>query len=288
MRRRRRHPNYHIINSLHRILAVGWDMQVTEFNDVEGREYGDAKKWPMFHTDDITCADVKLGEGVITATYSGELIFWKLETGQPYRRYNVATPEKFIELKYRRKEDEDEDDNDDEETRRASERRRQSYHVSISRYVRKSISDRIRELEKKQTKRERFKGRRLREADEGEAVYLEQQCERSEPLPMSVQAVLFLQTRPMTKEHGEESYFKSIFENKSDPRLNLGSVFVSLETGVIQIYSHHHHGGYLDQFNAIHKTGDCVLSMATDRKNRYLFNGTAFGYIKIWYIENFG
>uniref|UniRef100_A0A1I8MCB5 WD repeat-containing protein on Y chromosome n=1 Tax=Musca domestica TaxID=7370 RepID=A0A1I8MCB5_MUSDO len=225
-----------VIWVVERILAVGWDMQVTEFNDVEGREYGDAKKWPMFHTDDITCADVKLGEGVITATYSGELIFWKLETGQPYRRYNVATPEKFIELKYRRKEDEDEGE-DDEETRRASERRRQSYHVSISRYVRKSISDRIRD-------------------------------ERNETLPMSVQAVLFLQTRPMTKEHG--------------------SVFVSLETGVIQIYSHHHHGGYLDQFNAIHKTGDCVLSMATDRKNRYLFNGTAFGYIKIWYIENFG
>ncbi|XP_061400442.1 WD repeat-containing protein on Y chromosome-like [Musca vetustissima] len=230
-----------VIWVVERILAVGWDMQVTEFNDAEGREYGDAKKWPMFHTDDITCADVKLGEGVITATYSGELIFWKLETGQPYRRYNVATPDKFIELKYHRPEDDEAEDEDSEELRRASERRRQSYHVSISRY----------------------------EADEGEAISLEEQhSERSESLPMSVQAVLFLQTRPMNREHG--------------------SVFVSLETGVIQIYSHHHHGGYLDQFNAIHKTGDCVLAMATDRKNRYLFNGTAFGYIKIWYIENFG
>jgi len=34
---------------------MGWDRQVTEFNDVEGREYGDPKKWSKFHTDDITC-----------------------------------------------------------------------------------------------------------------------------------------------------------------------------------------------------------------------------------------
>lgn len=71
---------------------------MTEFNDIEGREYGDPKKWPMFHTDDITCAAVKLGEGVVTATYSGEIIFWKLETGQPYRFYSVLRPNKFIEV----------------------------------------------------------------------------------------------------------------------------------------------------------------------------------------------
>ena len=83
---------------INRILAVGWDQQVTEFNDAEGREYGDPKKWPMFHTDDITCGAVKYGEGVVTATYSGEIIFWKLETGQPYRLYSVSTPHKFIEV----------------------------------------------------------------------------------------------------------------------------------------------------------------------------------------------
>lgn len=152
----------------------------------------------MFHTDDITCADVKLGEGVVTATYSGELIFWKLETGQPYRRYDVATPEAFIELKHRC--DSDADEAEDRE--RKDRKRRQSYHVSISRYVRKSVSDRIRESEKKQLKRERFEGKLLQEADDVEEAYLEQQRNRSQTLPMSVQALLFLQTRPMSKEHG--------------------------------------------------------------------------------------
>lgn len=133
---------------------MGWDRQVTEFNDVEGKEYGDPKKWAKFHTDDITCADVKLGEGVITATYSGEIIFWKLETGQPYRRYNVMDPTKFIELKLTFDED--------RSTRRSKGSSQNTRYSRLPSHL----------------------------AHDGEAV------------PISVQAVLFLQTRPMTKIHG--------------------------------------------------------------------------------------
>ncbi|EDW64164.2 WD repeat-containing protein on Y chromosome [Drosophila virilis] len=210
-----------------RILAMGWDRQVTEFNDVEGREYGDPKKWAKFHTDDITCADVKLGEGVVTATYSGEIIFWKLETGQPYRRYNVMDPSRFIELKLNAEEE--------KLTRRS---KRMSSLIGVN-----------------------------RRSTSVQAIKPDEIKDYGANIPVSVQAVLFLQRRPMTKEHG--------------------SVFISLDTGIIQVYSHHQHGGYIKQFTAVHKTGDCVLTMATDRKNRFLYTGTAFGYIKVWHIVNY-
>ncbi|SPP81442.1 WD repeat-containing protein on Y chromosome [Drosophila guanche] len=217
-----------------RILAMGWDRQVTEFNDVEGREYGDPKKWSKFHTDDITCADVKLGEGVVTATYSGEVIFWKLETGQPYRRYSVMDPKRFIELKLTAEE---------EKLMRRSKRlmSRTSHGTSRNSRVTSFTTP---ALPKPEDTR-----------DYGQNV------------PISVQAVLFLQSRPQTLHHG--------------------SVFISLDTGYIQMYSHHQRGGYMDQFMSVHKTGDCVLTMCTDRKNRYLYTGTAFGYIKIWHIVNY-
>uniref|UniRef100_A0A1A9WKU8 WD repeat-containing protein on Y chromosome n=1 Tax=Glossina brevipalpis TaxID=37001 RepID=A0A1A9WKU8_9MUSC len=223
-----------------RILAVGWDQQVTEFNDVEGREYSDPKKWPMFHSDDITCADVKLREGVVTATHSGELIFWTLETGQPYRRYNVEYPTEFIELKLKRFGPHSYKDSlaqDDEELSR----------TDMPRYM--SVFDRIKEMEKQWT------ALVTEQRSEGE---LKEKASRKIVAPgttVSVQALLFLQTRPMTLEHG--------------------SVFVALETGAVQVYSHHQRGGYITEFNAIHKIGDCVLTMTTDRKNRYLFTGTA-------------
>ncbi|XP_017152442.1 WD repeat-containing protein on Y chromosome [Drosophila miranda] len=212
-----------------RILAMGWDRQVTEFNDVEGREYGDPKKWSKFHTDDITCADVKLGEGVVTATYSGEVIFWKLETGQPYRRYSVMDPTRFIELKLTPEE---------EKLMRRS--KRLMSRLGSSRMSRATAIT-------------------MPKADDGR--------DYGQNVPISVQAVLFLQTRPQTIHHG--------------------SVFISLDTGYIQVYSHHSRGGYMSQFLSVHKTGDCVLTMCTDRKNRYIYTGTAFGYIKVWHIVNY-
>lgn len=206
---------------------MGWDRQVTEFNDVAGREYGDPKKWAKFHTDDITCADVKLGEGVVTATYSGEIIFWKLETGQPYRRYNVMDPSQFIELKLTA-----------EEEKLSRRSKRISSLLGANRRSASMLAIKPDEIK-----------------DYGANI------------PVSVQAVLFLQKRPMTKDHG--------------------SVFISLDTGIIQVYSHHQHGGHIKEFIAVHKVGDCVLTMTTDRKNRFLYTGTAFGYIKIWHIVNY-
>lgn len=70
--------------------------------------------------------------------------------------------------------------------------------------------------------------------------------------------------------------------------ISVGSVFVSLDTGEIQMYSHHQHGGIISSFKAVHKAGDCVLAMTTDRKNRFLYTGTAFGYVKVWHIINYG
>ncbi|XP_030383633.1 WD repeat-containing protein on Y chromosome [Scaptodrosophila lebanonensis] len=228
-----------VIWVVERILAMGWDRQVTEFNDVEGREYGDPKKWAKFHTDDITCGAVKLGEGVVTATYSGEIIFWKLETGQPYRRYSVMDPTRFIELKLSKEED--------KAMKRAKRlQARQTTH-SENRYTVTSTRNTIHSTRS--------------------TTKVEDPKYNISTAPISVQAVLFLQNRPMTKVHG--------------------SVLVSLDTGFIQVYSHHQRGGYLKEFFAVHKTGDCVLTMCTDRKNRFLYTGTAFGYIKVWYIVNF-
>uniref|UniRef100_B7FF09-2 Isoform A of WD repeat-containing protein on Y chromosome n=1 Tax=Drosophila willistoni TaxID=7260 RepID=B7FF09-2 len=237
-----------VIWVVERILAMGWDRQVTEFNDVEGREYGDPKKWPKFHTDDITCGDVKLGEGVVTATYSGEIIFWKLETGQPYRRYSVMEPKRFIELKL----------SDEEKQMKRSKRWASRAPHSGSHMMSHTGSHMGSNVD--QMSGSRSRGLAILQGQEEIREY-------GVNVPISVQAVLFLQNRPQTLHHG--------------------SVFISLDTGIIQVYSHHQRGGYMNEFLAVHKTGDCVLTMATDRKNRFLFTGTAFGYIKVWYIVNY-
>ncbi|XP_050091715.1 WD repeat-containing protein on Y chromosome [Anopheles aquasalis] len=83
---------------------------------------------------------------------------------------------------------------------------------------------------------------------------------------LSIQVLMFLRSRPMHPA--------------------FGTLLGSLETGVIQVWSHHPDGGYRGQFNAIHMAGDRVIAMTSDASNRFLFTGTALGYIKTWYIEN--
>lgn len=58
---------------------------------------------------------------------------------------------------------------------------------------------------------------------------------------------------------------------KSDP--DVGTLLVSLENGVIQVWNHHISGGFITSFSAIHKAGDYVISMCTDEKNEFLFVG---------------
>lgn len=85
---------------------------------------------------------------------------------------------------------------------------------------------------------------------------------------LSVQAMLFLDTRPMAR--------------------NIGSLLVALSDGNIQIWSHHPETTSVKgSFNAIHMAGDQVTAMATDKNNFYLFTGTTYGYVKIWLIADY-
>lgn len=75
-----------------RMLAVGWNKHVTEFSDTKENELGDGKVWDVCHTDDILAAAARAPQTLATSSYAGELVLWTLETGQPYRRFDVEKP----------------------------------------------------------------------------------------------------------------------------------------------------------------------------------------------------
>lgn len=72
-----------IFTNLRRLLAMGWNRHVTEFAD-EVAAAG-SKGWELRHAEDVLCAATRSGQALATSSYSGELIFWHLETGQAYR-----------------------------------------------------------------------------------------------------------------------------------------------------------------------------------------------------------
>lgn len=87
-----------------RVLATGWNRRITEFNSKgeavgHGRHF--SKNWDKRHTDDISSAAVRIPQTVVTASFNGEIVMWRLETGQPYKKYNVANPTVRIKIEYK-------------------------------------------------------------------------------------------------------------------------------------------------------------------------------------------
>ncbi|XP_058817433.1 WD repeat-containing protein on Y chromosome [Topomyia yanbarensis] len=212
------------------ILAMGWNCVVCEFPvGQSGMDFPSNVEWQKLHSDDILGAAVTHSEprAVATCSYTGELIFWMLQTGQPYRRFDAAKPTIKIPVNFRR----------------------QIKPHPPRRTTRTSIF----------LPQEHWKHRRLTKIEM--PVTVEQLRQ------LTINTMLFLEKRLMHPEYG--------------------TLMASLDTGIIQVYSHHPDGGFLGSFRTSHMAGDRVVTMTTDAQNRFLFTGSYLGYVKIWLIENY-
>lgn len=63
----------------------------------------------------------------------------------------------------------------------------------------------------------------------------------------------------------------ALFLNSRTMAPNIGTLMIALESGLIQVWTHHPGAGFLEAFSAIHKYGDFVTSMATDRSFTCIF-----------------
>ncbi|KAG5863407.1 hypothetical protein JTB14_010170 [Gonioctena quinquepunctata] len=234
-----------------RIMAIGWNRRVTEFADT-GEAVGPggafSKNWDLRHSEDISSAAVRVPETLATSSYTGELILWRLETGQPYKKFNVSNPTARIKISYQLKV-KDKPKDEMVMRKRASVTRKSIVMTRISRDSMLTGPG----------KHSFSKDRRVSTVTVPDEVF-----HLRRP---AIHCMLFLNTR------------------SSDP--GVGTLMVALENGVIQVWNHHASGGFITSFSAIHKAGDYVIAMATDENNEFLFTGTTVGYIKTWLLINF-
>lgn len=67
--------------------------------------------------------------------------------------------------------------------------------------------------------------------------------------------------------------YAMIFLNARPIAPDVGSLILSLENGMIQVWTHHPAAGFLTSFSAVHGLNDYAMSLATDPKNKYLITG---------------
>ncbi|KAL2715937.1 WD repeat-containing protein on Y chromosome [Vespula squamosa] len=217
-----------------RVLCTGWNQRVTEFTISELHTY--KKSWELIHTDDVLFSAVQYPQVLATASYNGEIILWQLETGQPYRRYQVSNATGRYAIKYKN---------------------------NLKENMKKTSS---------KIKKDKLEQQILDEEDYNQfSEYINicshQQSAINRTRLVTVCAIIYLNSRPMNP--------------------NIGTLLVSLESGIVQVWSHHPAGGFLTGFSVIHTRRDSAISLATDPENNFLITGHCLGYIKVWYLANY-
>lgn len=64
-----------------------------------------------------------------------------------------------------------------------------------------------------------------------------------------------------------------IFLTTREAKPNVGTLLVALDSGLVQVWTHHPSAGFLGAFSVIHTVGDCATSLATDPENEFLVTG---------------
>ncbi|XP_047019630.1 WD repeat-containing protein on Y chromosome-like [Helicoverpa zea] len=229
-----------------RILAIGWNRHVVEFEDTGMATSG--KVWETRHTDDVLAAAVRPPLTIATASYNSELVLWKLETGQPYRRFSCTEPTLRIKMVYSKRES-------IKPVTNASER----LSLRKSSGIRKPGMGGARESVDPSAAIKKATARRV------STVSMPTRAQNMRHL--AVHAMIFLHTRPQ--------------------QMHVASLLLALENGTVQCWSDHSAGGYQGAFQAIHMAGDYVSSMTTDIANEFLFTATTQGYVKVWLLSNY-
>ncbi|KAH9642095.1 hypothetical protein HF086_007215 [Spodoptera exigua] len=233
-----------------RILAVGWNRHVIEFDDTGMATTG--KCWETRHTDDVLAAAARPPITLATSTYNSELVMWKMETGQPYRQFSCTEPNLRIKMVYNRHETPlcSKSDN------KWSNFRKPNALVGGSRGNVLLTSHAI----KKATERRAELSRARPE------IVAEPSCAQNER-HLAVHAMIFLCTRPQ--------------------HMSVACLLLALDNGQIQCWSDHSAGGYQGSFQVVHTPGDYAVCLATDKNNEFLFAGTTLGYVKVWLMSNY-
>lgn len=206
------------------VLVASWDRQVTEFNNPLIRSNG--KVWRLNHNEALLSLCVKIPSLLVTTSRSGELGFWRLETGQLIKKHKVRMQPGGTNYS----------------KSLASVTSRMSTTSSFSKFT---------------------------DASGGT-----DQTEKDESVKqMSVEhfaavASHFLQGRPESQRSGD--------------------LAIATRNGVVQLWSTFKVPRYVAKFVAIHVKDDYVTAMNSDPKSNYLFTSLYSGYVKTWYIANFG
>ncbi|KAJ8982884.1 hypothetical protein NQ317_004314 [Molorchus minor] len=250
-----------------RMMISGWNRTITEFadlRDIPQTGGSESKDWSRRHQEDISASVVRVPETVVTSSYAGELIFWSLETGQPYKQFDVSYPTERIKLQYQLT------------------KTKEKTKDQIQREKRKSAT--LAAIKEKQKKPglgvQKF---RLQDGSSAKGLNLVVRDIYFSWMipgpPTQLSKASSTKREKSVEQIVDQEYlharrlgvFSMLFLKTRRNEPEIGTLLVGLGNGHIQVWNHHAAGGFITSFNAVYKFGDYVISMTTDINNEFLF-----------------
>ncbi|XP_039276213.1 WD repeat-containing protein on Y chromosome-like [Nilaparvata lugens] len=232
-----------------RVLVMTWH-HITEFVYPEGTIVG--KTWEAKHTDDLTACAV-CPHAFVTGTFNGELIFWRLETGQSLKGFIIVDPEKskVTELSLK----------------------------TIKSRKRKDVASDTHSIV-------------LNTANVTDNDSIDSDMTDKSQSDLEVNYYNF-ESSLLTNHWKSDVTIHAITYLRGGTRLagaDEGVVLVSTNGGFVQMWSTHRSAasGLVYTFKATRDPDVYIMTMATDRLDQYLFTGDSIGYIRIFSILNLG
>lgn len=214
------------------MLVTGWDGRVTEFNDPLMVSNG--KVWLKGHSEEVLSACVKLPSLLVTTSRTGDIGFWRLDTGQLNKKYKVRMKADDSNVGFQKN--------------------WTSGSASIS-------------------------GLKTTDSDMNNSKLPDGTDAREEVLKK-------LDVKYFSTEH--YAAVASHLLRARPETSNVGNLVIAIRNGTVQMWCTHKVPKYVAHFVAVHVDSDYVTAMASDPKNDYLFTSFNSGYVKTWYVANFG
>ncbi|XP_046383836.1 WD repeat-containing protein on Y chromosome [Ischnura elegans] len=332
-----------------RLLAVGWNRHITEFADLDSGEPAldenrrgsigstwptiprcapkfigsdladvfDGKSWETRHTDDVVCAVANPPQAIATASYNGELILWRLETGQPYRRYHVGKPFNRMKLEFKKKRPAGGEFLENpyaSDTRLSLVKSHKGTGTPSKKTVsiKTSMNTSMAPTSLGTVKSESIVSSKSISSDASTSS--PPKASELKLLSFSSQKLKRMSSMPIDLPPEQASIkpvviYNLLFLNARQCLPDVGTLLVSVEGGNIQVWCHCltqgikvkdeknkqdkdkkenvSDYGFLGSFLAVHSAGDYVVTMNTDEDNEFLFTGDSAGYLKVWLLKNY-
>ncbi|XP_038867441.1 WD repeat-containing protein on Y chromosome-like [Salvelinus namaycush] len=273
-----------------RIYVSGWSKRVMWYLDVKEDMEMEYRIWNQYHAEDIYSMHAHGNKMLVTASYSGDIIVWNIDSGRAFCRFNACEssrpllPNRVIDRSAfdRFEASESKGSFDESEWTDSSEYRGEATVSHSSQGV--SVGPGAPPPHPPSPQEDKDSSCSSPPEMIQEESGAEKENERTHQKKSPKQRHKSGKPQPISAKELEKPRLaveKALFLGTRERSPDTAILLTSAADGYVYAWSIHHLGGLLGKFRAVHSEGTAITTMSTDLQDQMLLTGDSTGYIMV-------